>query len=659
MKDKKSGKLHAVKCFLKDQEGREERYRKISNYLETIENRYLIKTKFLEKELFVDTKSTDQTEFPVVVMDWVEGVPLDVYIREKINDKMYLEYLCYTFSLMAQNLIEQEFAHGDLKPDNILVKEDGMLVLVDYDGMYVPEMFGERSRELGSPDFQHPDRKLIDFDKHLDDFSLASILLSLKLISIAPSLLDKFGDKDRLLFSQKDYRNFYTSEINKVIVDYFEIKEVYNLYCLFIQGLGRKMIVWGKEMWKLEVPEMNVSYNRKEKVFLLSKLAEYADDAKAFYGYLLLEGDLCDVNLDKGLSYLLELAFKENTYAQVLLAKYYKSKETSESLLTKSAGLGNPMAQFLLSERYKSGTGVKRDARNRLFWLFKSAEQGYSYAQKFLGIFYSLDPVFKNDEKAFEWAYRSAKQGNIYCYSDLGAHYSYGKGVVRDLDKAIEFFTKVAELGDASDKFNLGFRYENGMYNIPPNTTKAFEWYTISAELGYEKAQYKLALCYENGKGVEKSFGNALEWYKKSADQGNAEAQFKLSRFFEYFLKSPTMQNAEGLRKVGLCYELGYGVDKDLEKAFDYYSRSAEEGDSRALYRLAGFYDKGVVVEQDVEKATLLYKQSADRCDPDALFIMSERYKNGIGVQVDLEKSKEYHQEFIETICCYNYDWNF
>ena len=53
-------------------------------------------------------------------------------------------------------LIAQPFAHGDLKPDNILVKKDGTLVLVDYDGMYVPAMQGMKMQCLGTPNFRYP-----------------------------------------------------------------------------------------------------------------------------------------------------------------------------------------------------------------------------------------------------------------------------------------------------------------------------------------------------------------------------------------------------------------------------------------------------------------------------------------------------------------------
>ena len=70
------GKIYALKCFTRDQEGRNESYRLIADELQYIESEYLTKIQYLETELFVDT-STDDTEFPVLLMDWVEGETLD------------------------------------------------------------------------------------------------------------------------------------------------------------------------------------------------------------------------------------------------------------------------------------------------------------------------------------------------------------------------------------------------------------------------------------------------------------------------------------------------------------------------------------------------------------------------------------------------------
>ena len=207
MKDERDGKFYAVKCFTKEQEGRAEAYREITKELKKVSSPYLVSIRYLEKELFVDTGQTTETEFPVLLMDWVEGKTLDKYLRENLDNKYALEMLAYRFSQLAQWLIPQPFAHGDLKPDNILVREDGTLVLVDYDGMYVPAMKGQKARELGSPDFRHPLRTENDFDEHIDDFSIALILLSLKAISFNPCFEEEYGASDRLLISSSEFHD--------------------------------------------------------------------------------------------------------------------------------------------------------------------------------------------------------------------------------------------------------------------------------------------------------------------------------------------------------------------------------------------------------------------------------------------------------------------
>ena len=188
MKDKQTRKMYAVKCFLREQEGRDEAYRMISEELEYVNSTYLTPIKYLKRELFVNTSSSTETEFPVLLMDWVEGMTLDKYIRNHLNDKYELSMLAYQFSRLAMWLMPQPFAHGDLKPDNIIVKNDGTLVLVDYDGMFVPSMKGQKARELGSPDFRHPQRTENDFDENIDDFSLATIAMQLSAIALDPKM---------------------------------------------------------------------------------------------------------------------------------------------------------------------------------------------------------------------------------------------------------------------------------------------------------------------------------------------------------------------------------------------------------------------------------------------------------------------------------------
>jgi serine/threonine protein kinase len=236
MRDEKNDKLYAVKCFHKDQPNRAENYRMIAEELEFVSSSFLTKFQYLDNELFVDSANADGEEFPVLLMDWVEGTNLDQYIRQHLHDSYQLHLLAYQFSRLALWLMPQPFAHGDLKPDNIMVREDGTLVLIDYDGMFVPAMKGQKAREMGSPDFRHPARTEETFNEHIDDFSLASILLSLRVLSEEPALLEKYGAADRLLFSEKDYKNIHDCQLLKDIFP-SECPEVNTLVGLFIIAL--------------------------------------------------------------------------------------------------------------------------------------------------------------------------------------------------------------------------------------------------------------------------------------------------------------------------------------------------------------------------------------------------------------------------------------
>ena len=204
MKDEQTGKCYALKCFTEEQEGRAEAYRQIADELEFVDSSYITSVKYLDKEIFVDS-SCEEDEFPVLLMDWIDGETMETYIAENYQDNYTMAMLCYRFCKMAAWLRSQPFAHGDIKPDNIMVRPDGNLTLVDYDGMFVPAMKGQKSPTIGTKDFSHPLRTVDDFDENIDDFALASIALSLKAISLKPSLLDEFGGADRLLFSAEDY----------------------------------------------------------------------------------------------------------------------------------------------------------------------------------------------------------------------------------------------------------------------------------------------------------------------------------------------------------------------------------------------------------------------------------------------------------------------
>ena len=239
MQDKRTGKYYALKCFTEEQQGRAEAYRQIADELDLLDSPYITSVKYMEKELFVDSQC-EEDEFPVLLMDWVDGETMEAYIAANYRNQSAMSMLSYRFGKMAAWLRTQSFSHGDVKPDNIIVRPDGSLTLVDYDGMFVPSMKGSQSPTIGTKDFSHPLRTVDDFDETIDDFSLASIALSLKAISMESTLLDIYGASDRLLFSENDYRNPSNSKVISALQELMCDKDFCTLYSLFMLALARK-----------------------------------------------------------------------------------------------------------------------------------------------------------------------------------------------------------------------------------------------------------------------------------------------------------------------------------------------------------------------------------------------------------------------------------
>ena len=264
MKDEQTGKRYALKCFTEEQEGRAEAYRRIADELEYVGSPYVVSVRYLEKELFVDS-NCEEEEFPVLLMDWIEGDTMETYIANNYSDNYAMSMLCYRFCKMAAWLRSQPFAHGDIKPDNIIVRSDGTLTLVDYDGMFVPAMKGQKSPTIGTKDFSHPLRTIDDFDETIDDFALATIALSLKAISLDSSLFNRFGASDRLLFSANDYLDLSKSQVLTALQGLLADEEIRTLLSMLLLASAKKNLSTcsfrlfdvhkpkGEEVWSTEV----------------------------------------------------------------------------------------------------------------------------------------------------------------------------------------------------------------------------------------------------------------------------------------------------------------------------------------------------------------------------------------------------------------------
>ena len=96
MQDKSTGKCYALKCFTEEQEGRADAYRQIADELDMVDSPYITSVKYMEKELFVDSQC-EEDEFPVLLMDWVEGETMETYIAANYHNQSAMSMLCYRF----------------------------------------------------------------------------------------------------------------------------------------------------------------------------------------------------------------------------------------------------------------------------------------------------------------------------------------------------------------------------------------------------------------------------------------------------------------------------------------------------------------------------------------------------------------------------------
>ena len=441
MQDSTTGKYYALKCFTREQDTRQENYIKIADELSHVSSSYIIGVRYLPKELFVDTTQSSEEEFPVLLMDWVEGQTLDNYLRNNIDQPAVIRKLSDSFNRMAIWLLSQPFAHGDLKPDNIIVNTAGELVLVDYDGMYVPSMKGMKSKETGSPNFRHPQRSDAWFDETIDDFSLSLMATALYALSLQPALLQQYEAKDAILFTEKDLLNLPQSKLYSSLSALLYDKTFAKLFSALQLSFARVPI-------RGQYATMFARDEAKQEAYKslydqAMKLYQTSDNKTEAYQLLSQAADMDFISKH------IQVCFKTDEDIKKEKARI----ETYISLATNN----DAVSQWCLGVCYEKGQGVEQDYKKAVEWYRKSAEQGEGTAQCNLGYCYKKGQGVEQDyKKSVEWYKKSAEQGYAVAQCNLGVCYDRGQGVEQDYKKAVEWYKKSAEQGYARAQCNLG-----------------------------------------------------------------------------------------------------------------------------------------------------------------------------------------------------------
>ena len=199
----------AVKCFTKGASGLRERYRKISNALDSKSLPFTVDFEYLEKGVLVRGDW-----FPIVKMKWVEGQTLNEFVAQSLDKPNMLDQLFKLWVKLAARLHQENIAHADLQHGNVILvpKDDQgrlLLKLIDYDGMWTEKLAGSPSGELGHANYQHPQRKAGQiYSLDVDRFSHLVICCALRCLYVGGKYLwTPFDNGENLLFVENDFHS--------------------------------------------------------------------------------------------------------------------------------------------------------------------------------------------------------------------------------------------------------------------------------------------------------------------------------------------------------------------------------------------------------------------------------------------------------------------
>ena len=202
-----TGNTWAVKCFTKGATGLRQRYAEISRHLDQAQLPFMVDFRYLDQGVRING-----VWYPIVKMRWIEGLNLNAFVARLVDQPAILDQLFGLWVKVAGRLRGAGIAHADLQHGNVLLVSlagsDRLgLRLIDYDGMYVPTLAGQRSGEVGHPSFQHPQRLREGiYSVDVDRFSHLAICCAVRGLRVAGRpLWERFNNGENLLFRETDF----------------------------------------------------------------------------------------------------------------------------------------------------------------------------------------------------------------------------------------------------------------------------------------------------------------------------------------------------------------------------------------------------------------------------------------------------------------------
>jgi serine/threonine protein kinase len=197
----------AIRCFHNEIPDLDRRYTEILREFSSKNSSWSVETEYIKEGIFIRGRW-----FPIVKMEWTDGLPLDRYLAKHGQNQTKVTNVAKQLRSILDDLRARGIAHGDLQHGNIVVSGD-VVKLLDYDGFFVPALDGLKSAELGHANYQHPYRTREHFGSYIDNFPAWLITISLLSIAADPDLLSISQDRECLLFAHSDLVSPYESEL--------------------------------------------------------------------------------------------------------------------------------------------------------------------------------------------------------------------------------------------------------------------------------------------------------------------------------------------------------------------------------------------------------------------------------------------------------------
>ncbi len=305
-----------------------------------------------------------------------------------------------------------------------------------------------------------------------------------------------------------------------------------------------------------------------------------------------------------------------NERNRVLKETPYKFKETQLiELNLEKAAKGDVKALGDAGYQYAVGQGVTQNRERGVSMVQDAAARGSTSAMSTLAYWYRS----KNDAnvpvdmaKSHSWALTGAEAGNVDAMTVTAIDLLDGKGVAADPKAGQRWLMLAADKGDAIANFTLGNLYAGRLLAIPssgitPDRMKAEDYYRKALAAGAKEAADQLAAMYEGWDGSVPDWPRAFAARKPLADQGDPVSEMY----------------------IGLYYERGFSVPKDMVKAAEWYMKAAKHGSARGNYEIGRLYFDGEGVPEDDALAVKYMRQAAVKGFPEALHMMGLITFNG------------------------------